>query len=166
MIHAGAGGIGSLAIPLAKAKGARVLTTARGENHAYVRELGADIAIDYTAEPFAAAVRRFVPEGVDVVFDTMGGQTQSDSWSVLKPGGIQVSIVDHPDEQQAAAKGLRAGYVFVTPNGKQLRELAALVEAGKVRPPAYDVMPLKEAAAAQEKSRTHHVKGKIVLAIG
>lgn len=166
LIHAGAGGIGSLAIQLAKAKNARVVTTARAENHAYVKGLGADIVIDYAAEPFAPAVRRAVPEGVDVVFDTMGGQTQADSWDVLKAGGILVSIVDRPDAAAAAAKGLRAAYVFVSPNGEQLRDLAALVEAGKVKPPIIEILPLAEAAAAQERSRAHHVRGKIVLKIG
>ncbi|HXP97552.1 MAG TPA: NADP-dependent oxidoreductase [Telmatospirillum sp.] len=166
LIHAGAGGIGSLAIQLAKAKKARVVTTARAENHAYVKELGADIVIDYTAEPFAAAVRRAVPEGVDVVFDTMGGQTQAESWGLLKAGGILVSIVDPPDEAKAAAMGLRSGYVFVSPNGQQLRELAALIETGQVKPPAFEVLPLAEATMAQERSQTHHVRGKIVLEIG
>lgn len=165
LIHAGAGGIGTLAIQLAKARGARVITTARTENHAYVRELGADVAIDYTAGPFAEAVRRAVPDGVDVVFDTMGGQTQADSWSTLKTGGILVSIVDPPLEAEAAARGVRAAYVFVSPNGEQLHDLAALVEAGKVKPPSMQVMALGDAAAAHERSRAHHIRGKIVLKI-
>lgn len=166
LIHAGAGGIGSLAIQLAKAKNARVITTARAENHAYVTGLGADVAIDYTAGPFAEAVRKAAPGGVDVVFDTMGGETQAASWSTLRPGGILVSIVDPPDEAAATAKGCRAAYVFVSPNGEELRDLAALVEAGKVKPPAIEVLPLGEAAAAHEKSRDHHTRGKIVLKIG
>lgn len=165
LIHAGAGGIGSLAIPLAKARGARVLTTARAANHDYVRALGADLAIDYTTRPFADAVRQAVPEGVDVVFDTMGGTTQADSWATLKTGGFLVSIVDRPDQAAAAAKGLRAAYVFVSPNGAELREIAALVEAGKVNPPAIEILPLERAADAQEQSRAHHVRGKIVLKI-
>ncbi len=166
LIHAGAGGIGSLAIQLAKVRGARVLTTARAENHDYVRSLGADEAIDYVAEPFAGAVRRLAPEGVDVVFDAVGGQTQADSWPVVQKGGILVSIVDRPDQSLAEKLGVRAAYVFVAPNGGQLRELAALVEAGKVKAPAYEVLALGEAAQAQERNRARHVRGKIVLTIG
>jgi NADPH2:quinone reductase len=100
-----------------------------------------------------------------VVFDTMGGQTLTDSWGTLKPGGILVSIVEHPDSALASAKGLRAAYVFVSPNGEQLRDLAALIEAGKVKAPTIEILPLAEAAAALEKSRTHHVRGKIALKI-
>jgi NADPH:quinone reductase-like Zn-dependent oxidoreductase len=96
----------------------------------------------------------------------MGGQTQADSWSLLKAGGILVSIVDPPDEAKAVAMGLRSAYVFVSPNGQQLRDLAALVEAGQVKPPAFEVLPLAEAATAQDRSQTHHVRGKIVLKIG
>jgi NADPH2:quinone reductase len=165
LIHAGAGGIGSLAIQLAKAKGARVLTTARTENHAYVEALGADIAIDYTREPFADAVRRAVPYGLDAVFDTMGGRTQAESWPVLKKNGILVSIAEPPADPLAERWGVRAAYVFVSPNGAELRALAGLVDDGKVKAPAVEVLPLEQAQAAQQRSQSHHQRGKIVLKI-
>jgi NADPH2:quinone reductase len=166
LIHAGAGGVGGMAIQLAKAVGARVLTTARAENHDYVRSLGADLAIDYSAAPFGPAVRKAAPAGVEVVFDTVGGQTQADSWAALAKGGILVSIAEPPDEKCAQAQEARGAYVFVSPNGRQLRELALMVASGRLRPPLIDILPLDAAAQALERSRAGHVRGKIVLKIG
>ncbi len=166
LIHAGAGGIGSLAIQLAKAKGARVLTTARAVNHDYVKSLGADIAIDYSTEDFAAAVRRAEPDGVDVVYDAVGGDTQAASWAVLKKGGFLVSITDAPDADKAKALGVRAAFHFVSPNGAQLRDIAALIDQGAVKAPVFKTMPLDQAAQAHAESESHRVQGKIVLTIG
>ena len=165
LIHAGAGGVGSLAIQFAKTAGAVVYTTARGRNHAYVKGLGADAAIDYTREKFVDAVRALAPEGVDLVFDTVGEHVQRESYKTLKRGGMLVSIVNLPESGEAERYGARTNFVFVSPNGGQLREIAALIEAGKVRPAEYEVMPLDRAAEAQERSRTGHVRGKIVLNI-
>jgi NADPH2:quinone reductase len=165
LIHAGAGGVGSLAIQFAKTAGAVVYTTARGRNHAYVKGLGADAAIDYTREKFVDAVRALAPEGVDLVFDTVGEHVQRESYKTLKRGGMLVSIVNLPESGEAERYGARTGFVFVSPNGGQLREIAALIEAGKVRPAEYEVTPLDRAADAQERSRTGHVRGKIVLNI-
>ncbi|HAM32054.1 MAG: hypothetical protein A2X91_06490 [Deltaproteobacteria bacterium GWB2_65_81] len=165
LIHAGAGGVGSLAIQFAKNAGATVYTTARGRNHAYVKGMGADAAIDYTREKFVDAVRTLAPEGVDLVFDTIGGHVQRESYKALRAGGMLVSIVNLPESGDAERYGARANFVFVSPNGGQLREIAALIEAGKVRPAEYEVIPLDRAAEAQERSRTGHVRGKIVLNI-
>jgi len=165
LIHAGAGGVGSLAIQFAKTAGAIVYTTARGRNHAYVKGLGADAAIDYTREKFVDAVRALAPEGLDLVFDTMGEHVQRESYKTLKRGGMLVSIVNLPESGEAERYGVRTNFVFVSPNGGQLREIAALIEAGNVRPAEYEVMPLDRAAEAQERSRTGHVRGKIVLNI-
>jgi len=165
LVHAGAGGVGSLAIQFAKSAGATVYTTARTRNHAYVKGLGADAAIDYTREKFVDAVRALVPEGVDLVFDTVGEHVQRESYKTLKRGGMLVSIVNLPEPGEAERYRARTSFVFVSPNGGQLREIAALIEAGHVRPAEYEVVPLDRAAEAQERSRTGHVRGKIVLKI-
>lgn len=165
LVHAGAGGVGGLAIQFAKHHGATVYTTARASNHDYVKDLGADVAIDYTRENFADRVRALEPDGVDVVFDTVGGNTLTESYQVVRPDGVLVSIVDMPDRRTAELYNLRAGYIFVEPNGDELREIGRLIEAGAVRPPAIEEMPLEAAAAAQDKNEARHVHGKIVLKI-
>jgi NADPH2:quinone reductase len=165
LIHAAAGGVGGIAVQFAKSVGARVIGTASAANHAYVRSLGADEAIDYAGEDFVAAVRKLVPGGVDVVFDTVGGDTQARSYAALKKGGMLVSITAPPDAAEAEKHGVRPGYVFVSPNGEQLRRIGAQVDAGKVRPPEIHVMSIRDAAAAHKRSQEGHVRGKIVLAI-
>ena len=166
LIHAGAGGIGSMAVQLAKTAGANVVATASAANRVYVRELGADHVIDYTAGDFVSATRALFPDGVDVVFDTIGGETQTRSYRVLRRGGFLVSIVDEPSEEEAARAGVRQAFVFVSPSGTQLRRIAALVDEGKIRPPAITAMPLAQAAEAQRLSQQGHVRGKIVLQVG
>jgi NADPH:quinone reductase len=165
LIHAGAGGIGSLAVPLAKGVGATVVATASAGNHAYVRELGADHVIDYAVEDFVAATRTLFPDGVDVVYETIGGETLARSYRVLRRGGFLVSIVDQPLADEAAKADVRHAHVFVAPNGGQLRQIAALFDSGRLRPPTITPMPLAEAAQAQELSRQGHVRGKIVLKV-
>jgi NADPH:quinone reductase-like Zn-dependent oxidoreductase len=160
LIHAGAGGVGSLAIQLAKWRGARVLATASTDNQAFLRELGADVAIDYTRERFEDVAR-----DVDVVFDTMGGEVQTRSWSVLRKGGVLVTILSPPSPEAAQAAGARAAYVFVQPNAAQLGELARLVDDQVVRPIVSAVLPLPEARKAHELSQAGHVRGKIVLQV-
>lgn len=165
LIHAGSGGVGSLAIQLARHAGATVYTTARSANHDYVTGLGADVAIDYTKENFVNALRRREPGGIDVVFDTIGGDVQRRSYRVLRKGGRLVSIISIPDQEEARPHDARTAFVFVSPNGEQLREIADLIESGAVRPAAFEVMRLEDAAKAQELSRAGHVRGKIVLKI-
>lgn len=165
LIHAGSGGVGSLAIQLARHAGATVYTTARSANHDYVTGLGADVAIDYTKENFVNALRRREPGGIDVVFDTIGGDVQRRSYKVLRKGGRLVSIISIPDPEEARPHDARTAFVFVSPNGEQLREIADLIESGAVRPAAFEVMRLEDAAKAQELSRAGHVRGKIVLKI-
>jgi NADPH:quinone reductase-like Zn-dependent oxidoreductase len=120
LIHAAAGGVGSLAVQLAKAKGARVIATASAVNTGLVAELGADQFIDYTRTRFEEVVKE-----VDVVFDTIGGDTQERSWQVLKPGGILVSVVSPPSKEIAAERGLRRAFVFIHADGRQLTAIAA-----------------------------------------
>jgi len=165
LIHAGAGGVGSFAIQFAKHTGAEVLTTAGGDNHVYVKSLGADVVIDYTKENFIDAVRKREPGGIDLVIDAVGNDVQRESYEVLKKGGRLVSIVNVPSEEEARRYGVVAAHVFVTPDGEQLRRIGALIESGAVRSPALQEMPLEEAAEAQRQSQAGHVRGKIVLKI-
>ena len=160
LIHAAAGGVGSFAVQLAKWKGAHVIGTASQRNQSLLRELGVDEPIDYQNTHFDDVVH-----DVDAVLDTVGGDTQHRSWRVLKKGGILVSILSPPSEEEAAKHGARTGYVFVQPNSAQLTEIAKLVDAGKVKPVVETILPLADARKAQELSQTRHARGKIVLKV-
>jgi NADPH:quinone reductase-like Zn-dependent oxidoreductase len=161
LVHAGSGGVGSLAIQLVKAAGATVIATASGRNRALVESLGVDQFVDYTTTKAADAV-----EPVDAVFDTLGGAVQEASWSLLKPGGIQVSIISPPDEAKAAAIGVRAGFVFIGPNAPVLDKLAAMVDGGSLRPIVGAEFALEDIAAAHALSESGRAVGKIVLYVG
>ena len=161
LIHGAAGGVGGFAVQFAKWKGARVIGTASAANIEFVRELGADQVIDYHASPFENVARN-----VDVVLDTIGGDTQERSWKVLKKGGILVSLVQPPSDQTAAAHGARG--IFMREDSKrtdQLTQIAELVASGRVKVNVETVLPLREARKAQELSQSGHARGKIVLAI-
>ena len=160
LIHGASGGVGHVAVQLAKARGAKVIgTTSR--NVDFVRDLGVDEVIDYSAAPFETAVH-----DVDVVLDTVGGETQQRSWGVLKPGGILVSLVQPPSAETAAAYGVRGAMVFASPPvGKVLTELAALVDAGQVKPRIAAVLPLAEIRQATAMIESGHTCGKIVLEV-
>ncbi|GMA62213.1 NADP-dependent oxidoreductase [Alicyclobacillus fastidiosus] len=158
LVHAGAGGVGIYAIQLAKAFGARVLTTTSTANVQFVQAYGTDEVIDYTMEDFAQ-----VASACDVVFDTIGGAVQEKSFGVIAPGGILVSIVSPPDEAKAKAAGIRTGYFFLQPDGEKLARLGQLVEEGKLRPVVGAVFPLEQTAKAHALSESHHARGKIVL---
>ncbi|WP_414580807.1 NADP-dependent oxidoreductase [Scytonema sp. PCC 10023] len=158
LIHAASGGVGSLAVQLAKAKGAYVIGTASARNADFLRELGTDEIIDYQTTKFETAV-----QDVDVVFDTIGGDTQERSFGVLRKDGWLVSIVSPPSQETAAQYGVRSTMVGVQPNGIQLKEIAALVDSGKVKPYVETVLPLKEARQAHELSQSGRTRGKIIL---
>ena len=160
LIHGAAGGVGSFAVQLAKWKGARVIGTASATNQAFLRELGTDEPIDYEKMRFDDAV-----EGVDVVFDTIGGDTQDRSWKVLNKGGILVSIVQPPPAELAGKYGVRAEMLGMQPNSAQLAEIAKLVDSGHLRVVVERVLPLSEARQAHELSEKGHVRGKIVLKV-
>jgi NADPH:quinone reductase-like Zn-dependent oxidoreductase len=160
LIHGAAGGVGSYAVQLAKWRGAHVITTASAHNHDYLRGLGADEVIDYRSVRFED-----VTGDIDVVFDTLGGDTQDRSWQVLKTGGILVSIITSPPAKKAATHGVRRAFVFIQPDAAVLAELAKLVDAGKLRPCVETVLPLAEARRAQELSQGGHARGKIVLKV-
>jgi NADPH:quinone reductase-like Zn-dependent oxidoreductase len=161
LIHAAAGGVGSFAVQFAKWKGAYVIGTASGSNAELVRSLGVDEFIDYRSTRFEDRVR-----DADVVFDTIGGETQERSWTVLKRGGLLVSIVQPPSEKTAAAHGVRG--IFMVENAKRtdvLRQIAELVASGRVKANVETILPLREARKAQELSQSGHARGKIVLAV-
>ena len=160
LIHAAAGGVGSFAVQLAKYKDAHVVGTASRQNLQFLHDLGVDEAIDYTRTPFEDVV-----DAADVVLDTIGGETQARSWQVLKKGGILVSIVQPPSQQDAEALGVRAASFVVQPNGHQLAEIGGLVDAGKVKPVVQAVMPLTKVQDAQVLSQAGHARGKIVLQV-
>ena len=159
LIHAGAGGVGIYAIQLAKNAGATVITTASEKNHGLLKELGADQVIDYRTTDFSEVL-----EDIDLVFDTMGGDVQKDSFKVLNKAGRLISIVGQPDEELAKSVAV-AESIWLQPDGKQLQEMADLMSEGKVKSIVGHTYPLTAAGVkeAHELSATHHAKGKIVL---
>lgn len=161
LIHAGAGGVGSLAIQLAKNAGAIVYATTSGRNVSLVQSLGANEVIDYERFAFNKELRN-----MDVVFDTLGGRVQDDSWEVLKPNGILVSIYSKPSEEQAKKLGVRSAFIFIEPNAAILNEMATLVDEGKLRPIVGAEFSLEHVKKAHELSESGHSLGKIVLHIG
>jgi NADPH:quinone reductase-like Zn-dependent oxidoreductase len=161
LIHAGAGGVGSLAVQLARSQGAHVIATASAANMALVSALGAHEVIDYRAERFWDVVG-----DLDVVIDTVGGETQEMSWSLLKPDGILVSIISPPSQERAQTLGVRAAFVFVEPNATILAQLSERVDAGTLRPVIGAEFALEAVANAHAYSETGHPVGKIVLYVG
>jgi NADPH:quinone reductase-like Zn-dependent oxidoreductase len=160
LIHAAAGGVGSLAVQIAKDAGAYVIGTASARNHDFLRKLGVDQVVDYQSVRFEDAV-----EPVDLVFDTQGGAVQERSWKVLKRGGILVSIVGPPSAELAAAHGARKAFVFTQPNAAQLAQIARMADAEKLKAIVETVLPLSDATRGQELSERGHARGKIVLRV-
>lgn len=160
LIHAGSGGVGSFAIQLAKSFGAWVVTTCSTRNVEFVKSLGADKVIDYRNEDFTQVLA-----DMDIVFDTLGGDIQTQSYDVLKEDGNLVSIAGQPDQELAQARNVKAGFVFLEPDGEQLAKIGEMIEQGKIRANVGTVMELKEIQEAHRLSETHHAKGKIVLRV-
>ena len=171
LIHGGAGGVGHVAIQVAKAMGARVFTTVREDNAEFARSLGADVVIDYTQEDYVEAImRETAGHGVDVVFDTIGGDTLSRSADVLAQLGRVVSIVDIAQPQnlvQAWGKNASYHFVFTRQNRGKLDELTALVERGQLRPHVGAVYSLADIplAHARLESANNGLIGKIAIAV-
>ena len=161
LIHAGSGGVGSLAIQIAKSRGAYVIATTSGKNRAFVESLGANEVIDYQTQQFTKVL-----QDLDVVFDTLGGDIQESSWQVLKKGGILVSIVKPPSEKKAREQGKRGAFVLVEPDASILDQLTNIVEAGKLRPIIGAEFALHDIVKAQALSETGRSVGKIVLYVG
>jgi NADPH:quinone reductase-like Zn-dependent oxidoreductase len=160
LIHGAAGGVGHFAVQLAKWKGAHVIGTASATNHEMLYKLGADELIDYATQRFENAARN-----IDVVLDTIGGDTQEDSWQVLRKGGVLVSLVQAPSEDRAKERGVRGIRLAARPNGHELAEIAKIVDAGKLVPVIDRILPLSEVRRAHELSQSGHTHGKIVLRV-
>jgi NADPH:quinone reductase-like Zn-dependent oxidoreductase len=160
LIHGGSGGVGSFAVQIAKARGARVIATASTANQDFLKQLGTDVAIDYTKTKFED-----VAKNVDAVLDPIGKETLARSYNVVKKGGIVISLVARPDPAELEKRGLRGASMSVRPNSGDLSEIARLIDAGKIKPMVTQVLPLSEAIAAQRQAETHHTQGKVVLRI-
>ncbi len=160
LIHAAAGGVGHLAVQLAKWKGSRVIGTASARNADFLREIGADDVVDYTAAPFEDVVH-----DVDVVMDCVGGDLLARSLKVIKPGGFLVSIAGHPPEDEAAKRGIRVGSFLVHVDSAQLNTITDLIDGGYVKPFIDLVVPLAEAGKAHEHVKTGRTRGKVVLSV-
>ncbi|MBF6046507.1 zinc-binding dehydrogenase [Streptomyces sp. NRRL B-1677] len=162
LVHGAAGGVGHLAVQVAKARGAHVIGTSRAVNHEFLRGLGADELIDYTATDFTT-VRK-----VNVVIDTISYDYGPRSLTTLAPGGILIDVVGVGVDRtavkaQAEAAGLRFVEYYLEPTRADLEGLAGLVEQGSLRPVVQEVLPLSDAAKAHELSETGRVRGKVVL---
>ncbi|MGC4094587.1 MAG: NADP-dependent oxidoreductase [Polyangiaceae bacterium] len=184
LIHAGSGGVGTFAIQLAKHLGAQVTTTASAKNHALVKSLGADLAIDYKATRFEDVAKE-----QDVVFDTQGDDTLLRSFDCVKPGGVVITIGGRPDakfarawglstplvwllgflnrkvDQRAKAKGARFEYLFMHPSGGQLEKIGALVDQGIIKTIVDKTFPLKSAADAVSYVESGRAVGKVVVRV-
>ncbi|MBD7982263.1 NADP-dependent oxidoreductase [Oerskovia merdavium] len=158
LVHAAAGGVGSMAVQIAVARGARVIGTASERNHEYLRSLGAE-PVTY-GEGLAERVRALAPDGVDVVLDYIGGEALATTPDVLREGGTVASVVD-----AAARDELGGHYVWVRPDVEGLTELARLADAGQLTVDVAEVYDLADAAKAHEASRTGHVRGKVVITV-
>ena len=160
LIHGGSGGVGSFAIQIAKARGARVIATASTTNQDLLKKLGADMAVDYTKTKFED-----VAKDVDAVLDPIGKETLARSYNVIKKGGIVMSLVARPDPAELEKHGIRGAGISVHPDAEDLAEIAQLIDAGKIKPIVTQVLPLNEAIAAQQQAATHHTRGKVVIRI-
>jgi NADPH:quinone reductase-like Zn-dependent oxidoreductase len=158
LIHAGAGGVGSIAVQLAKWRGATVIATASEGNHEFLRSLGADMVIDYRTQRFEELAR-----DVDVVLDPIGGETQVRSLGTLRDGGRLVGLMGLTPPARSAERGIRATAILVDPDSAQLRRIAELVDAGHVRPIVSHLLPLDQAPDAHRQSETGRTRGKIVF---
>jgi NADPH:quinone reductase-like Zn-dependent oxidoreductase len=160
LIHGAAGGVGIFAVQLARWRGAHVSVTVSTRNVGFIRDLGANQVIDYTATRFEDALRE-----VDVVLDTVGGDTCERSWDVLRSGGTLVTIVHPPSEEWADAGRARGVFFLVEPNRQQLAEIAHLIDEGRVQPVVEAVYPLAEARQAYERGLREHPRGKLVVRV-
>jgi len=158
LIHAGAGGVGHLAVQFAKARGATVVTTVSTDDVAFARSLGADEVIDHTQERFESRL-----SGIDLVYDLVGGETQERSWAVLRKGGALVSTVQEPSQEKASAIDVRAMRYTAAPNASQLLEIDALIQSGKVRPHVARTFAYGDAMEALRSLEKGHGAGKRVL---
>src|SRR5207248_3131026 len=160
LIHGGSGGVGTFAIQIAKARGAKVLATASTPNQNLLKQLGADVAIDYTKQKFED-----VANDVDVVLDCVGKDTLQRSYGVVKKGGFIVSLVARPERAGLDKHGIRGAALSVEPNSDELAQIGKLIDQKKIKVIVSQTFPLSEATKAQEQVATGHTRGKVVLKV-
>jgi NADPH:quinone reductase-like Zn-dependent oxidoreductase len=160
LIHAASGGVGTFAVQFAKWKGAYVIGTASADNIDFVKELGADEVIDYKKEKFEEQLK-----DIDLVFDTRGGDTQKKSLKVLKNGGRLITTVKPENQEEAKEKNIHIEGYMAQSYPDQLKQIAQLIDEGKVKPVISKIMTLEEVAEAQRLSEEGHVRGKIVIRV-
>jgi NADPH:quinone reductase-like Zn-dependent oxidoreductase len=163
LVHAAAGGVGHVAVQIAKARGAYVIGTASAGKHAFVRGLGADEVIDYTTTDFAETLR-----DVDVVLDTVGGEYGTRSLRTMRPGGVLVAIVFAQRDQVRALGqelGIRVEHLTVEADHAGMKALADLVQRGLLRVEIDDVLPLEKAGEAHRRAEAGRTRGKVVLRV-
>jgi NADPH:quinone reductase-like Zn-dependent oxidoreductase len=160
LIHGGSGGVGSFAVQLAKARDARVIATGSTANQEMLKQLGADVAIDYTTTRFEN-----IAKDVDVVIDPVGRDTLARSYPVVKRGGIVITLVSRCDPAELERYGIRGASLASHPDADDLAEITTLIDAGKIKPFVTEVLPFADAVKATAQAETHHTRGKIVLRI-
>jgi len=160
LIHGASGGVGTFAVQFAKWKGAYVIGTASSKNAEFLKSIGCDEVIDYRNQQFEEIV-----SNLDVVLDTIGGDTFERSWGVLKPGGFLVTTVASIPEGTPQKHGVRAERLITQADGKELAQIAAIIDERKIKPIVTTVLPLADAQKAHEMSESGHTRGKIVLRI-
>ena len=160
LIHGGSGGVGSFAIQFAKLRGAKVFATASTRNQDLLKQLGADVAIDYTKQKFED-----VAKDVDVVLESVGKETLARSYAVVKKGGILVSLIGPPDQAELDKHGIRGAALGVEPDSAELAEIGKLIDEKKIKVIVSQTFPLADAAKAQGQADTGHTRGKIVLKV-
>jgi NADPH:quinone reductase-like Zn-dependent oxidoreductase len=160
LIHGGSGGVGTFAVQIAKARGAKVIATASSANQDLLKQLGVDQPIDYTTTKFEDVVK-----DVDVVLNGVRGDSLARSYGVVKKGGIIVSITGPPDPAELEKHGIRGTSIGAHPDAEILEDLAKLIDSKKITPIVSAVIPLAEAAKAHEQIASQHTRGKIVLKV-
>ncbi len=160
LIHGASGGVGTFAVQFAKWKGAYVIGTASEKNAEFLKSIGADEVIDYKNQRFEDIV-----SNMDVVLDTVGEDTFERSWGVLKPGGFLVSTVASIPEGVPEKYGVRAKTLMTQSDGRELAQIAAIIDEQRIKPIVTNVLPLADARKAHEMSESRHARGKIVLRV-
>src|SRR5436190_13281603 len=158
--HGGSGGVGTFAIQIAKARGGKVIATASTANQDLLKQLGADVAIDYTKQKFEDLAK-----DVDVVLDSVGEDTLARSYGVVKKGGFIVTLVARVDQAELDKHGIHGASLSVAPNSNELVEIGKLIDQKKIKVIVSQTFPLSEAMKAHEQVATGHTRGKIVLKV-
>ena len=158
LIHGGAGGVGHVAVQLAKAHGAKVIATAGTDDLDFVRGLGADQVIDYKKERFEAQL-----SDVDMVFDLIGGETRDRSWGVLAKGGVLITTLSEPDSDTAAKHGVRAETYMATPDAEALAKVVAMMADGRLKVTVSERYPLDDIRTAYDRAENGHLRGKVAV---